>query len=454
MSKPKRNILITVSVILLLVIGIIFLLNFDADEQDNTKPADETVYTILSDKTEDISYVEVLSPNGTIKAENSDSGWSIANIDASETDSSKVYSLVATVSPLTSKNKLEETKDLAQYGLDKPQLTVNVRNKNGNISTLYVGILSPTLGEYFIMKDGDSSIYTIYAYKVDTLKQPIEFYKEFNRFNINIDDIYSIELKRSDETILLTLTENEDNNLFNVWKMSSPYDSSANDDYIDAKILEPIANISLVSPVDVTDGGFTSTSPILSLTVKPLDSATGKYKDTYKETLIIGKTEGENTYVKYKNNVFAIPSENIGFIYDSAFNFVSKLQALEDIAKITDVTIEYGDERHTMSVENRNHEFSFKLDGSNVNNSVSQKIYENLISLHVDAVYKNEPLGETVLKIKYNGIKNENDAEIEFRSIDDLNCALVRNGNTEFTIRKKKLAEFIEQFENYVKNPN
>ena len=54
---------------------------------------------------------------------------------------------------------------------------------------------------------------------------------------------------------------------------------------------------------------------------------------------------------------------------------------------------------------------------------------------------------------KYKGIKSSSDTEIEFKSIDDLYCALIRNGKTEFTIKKSKLNEFMDLFNTYVENP-
>ena len=41
---------------------------------------------------------------------------------------------------------------------------------------MIIGDLSPTLGEYFVMKDGDNTVYTMYDFKVDTLKKPISYY--------------------------------------------------------------------------------------------------------------------------------------------------------------------------------------------------------------------------------------------------------------------------------------
>ncbi len=36
---------------------------------------------------------------------------------------------------------------------------------------MIIGDLSPTLGEYFVMKDGDNTVYTMYDFKVDTFKK-------------------------------------------------------------------------------------------------------------------------------------------------------------------------------------------------------------------------------------------------------------------------------------------
>lgn len=64
-------------------------------------------------------------------------------------------------------------------------------------------------------------------FKVDTLKKPISYYKEFNRFNINIDNINDIKIVRSDETIEIRILSNINNNTNNVWEMVQPYQSGA-----------------------------------------------------------------------------------------------------------------------------------------------------------------------------------------------------------------------------------
>ncbi len=458
MSKSKRNIIIACAAAAVLVIGIVILLAIDTTPKNaDSESSDETIYTIISEEANNISDIVVTSENGEIKVTNlGDTVWTVNDMSTDDIDTSKAYSLAGTVSTLTSKTKIPVTDDtdLSEYGLDEPQVTVKITDKNGKTETVYVGDCSPTLGEYFVIKDGDPNIYTIYSYKVDTMKYQLEYYREFNRFSINIDDIYSIKIIRSDETIILKLTDVIDDNTNNVWEMVSPYESGANDDYIDNKILEPIEGITLDTLAENDDGGISSTSPVLVLTVVPYDKTTGQTGESYTETLKIGRTDENGTYVKYKDNVFVVPSDELSFINESSFNIVSKLQALVDISKVSAVTLDYDGKQHTMDIEHKDSEFKFKVDGNDVDSSKAQKMYQNIIALNVDAIYKGEELGDTVMTITYQGIKNEGDTVVEFKSIDALNCALVRDGKADFTIKKSKLTEFMKTFDEYAENPN
>ena len=186
---------------------------------------------------------------------------------------------------------------------------------------------------------------------------------------------------------------------------------------------------------------------MLELTVVPYDNETGKYGDEYTETLTVGKTDGDIAYVGYKNNVYTVNAESIRFVNETAFNIVSKLQAFADISEVKSVTLEYGDSKHTLGIANNDNVYSFTLNGKEAETQVSQGIYQSIISLAVDAVYNGETMGETLLKISYDGIKD--DTVIEIRRIDDLNCALSRNGNVEFTIKKSKVTELLDLINKY-----
>ncbi len=451
----SKNLIIAAAVIILLIVGILIFNNIDFSKPNNAPTeSDDPVYTIMSEDADDINTIEVTTDEGTIKAVNlGESVWTINDMSNNDIDTSKAYGLAGTVSVLTSKNKIEESPvDLAKYGLDKPSISIKITMKNGNTESLFIGDSSPTLGEYFIIKEGDSAIYTIYPYKVAAISQPLSFYQEFNRFSVNIDDICGINIARIDETINLEMIDSSEDTLNNVWQMTIPYESAANDDYVDNKILEPISTITLDNPLKGVDGGFSESSTVMTLSIKPYDNYSGEYGEVYTETMTFGKTSGSKTYVKYKNSTFLVPTDDIQFVKELSFNIVSKLQALVDITKVSGVTVEYQGEQHTIDIEHNDAEFRFKLDGADTDNDASQKMYQDIISLAVDSVYKGEKTKDTIMQITYKGIKNGSDTVVEFKEIDDVNCALIRNGKTEFTIKKSKLTELVNTFKEYVKN--
>lgn len=82
---------------------------------------------------------------------------------------------------------------------------------------------------------------------------------------------------------------------------------------------------------------------------------------------------------------------------------------------------------------------TFVLDGQKVDTKITQAIYKSIVGLAVDGVYKDETLGDTIMKIKYKGIKSSSDTEIEFKSIDDLYCALTATVKQNLQSRKVSL---------------
>ena len=446
--KNKKALIAAGAVIVLLIAAILVINGIDTEKKEPSGEQTKT-NTIYSEEASNLAEVKVTTADGEIRAVNKGkSDWTINDLPEGEVDPNKAYSLAGTVSTVISKNVYENVTDLDEYGLSAPAITVTITKKNGNKDTLYVGDYSPVLDEYFIRLDGDSNVYTLYSYKVDTLLKPLEYYKEFNRFNVNIDDITGVRIEREDGNIEIRLMDTDKQTMANVWEMTEPYESLANDDYIDNKILAPIENISLSNPVDIK----VATPVTLTVTVRPFDNATGKYGKEYTETLLIGETKDNVTYVVYNGETYTTPAESVAFAEEGAFNIVSKLQALADISSVKSVDVEYGGEKHTIEIsKDSSNGYTFTIDGAQTDNKAAQEIYRNIISLAVDGVYDGQTAGETLLRITFDGVSSKDNSVVEVKSIDDLNCVLERDGKAEFTIKKSKVDEFITLFDAFVK---
>lgn len=437
--KKKRNLIILIAVIVLLIgaIAAVSLINTDKTEE---KTEQDDNYKVLSIDQSDIASVKVESADNTVTVQNTEKGWTVNDLNEGEIDGKKAETLVGSVSTIISKNRFEAV-DLGQYGLETPAITVTVTKKNGETDKVLIGDLSPTIGEYFMMLEGADNVYTLYSYKVDTLLKPVDYYKDFNRFKITVDDITEIKTEGKNGYDI-KIKDKIGENFSSVWEMTSPYVSGANDDYIDNKILAAIESVSLTTPVE-DNNYFDADSVKVTITVKPYDTVTGKYSDSYTEEFTVGKTVGANTYIRYKDKVFAVNNDSVSFARENPFNIVSKLQAMVDIALIKGVTVEYDGQSSTLDIsKGGDGKYTFKLDGKDTDTEAAQEIYRRIIALNVDGVYNGDSMGDTVLKLTYKGIKKENDTVVEFKKIDNLNCALIRNGETVFTIQRSKTDEF------------
>ena len=454
MSKKKLAIVIALIVLLAGATAFLLLTGNEKPEQPETVAESET-YTLFNIPAMDLENVTVNSADFNIKVVNTgEFEWTVDGENPEEISSQKALGLAGTVSNLVSRNRYEQPEDLSVYGLDNPAVTVTMLSKSGTEYKLYIGDLSAALGEYFVMKDGDDNVYTIYKHKVDTLLEPVSYYKEFNRFDVTADYITGVKIERSGDDIEIRIKDDIDRYAPVIWEMTEPYESNANDDYVDGKILDPISRLEFSAPIEGADGGFNYKSPIVTVTVLSRDANTGEFDGgTYTETFVVGKTEGDNTYVKYDGKVFLVPTENVAFTNYLAFNIVSKLQIMENIADVKSVTVEYGGNSHKMDISRDNeNKYNFKLNGADADRSKSHTIYESLISLSADSVYNGGDMGETALKVIYESNKGEDNTVIEVKRVGDINCAIVRNGKTDFMIRYAKIQDFTEAFNKYLQN--
>lgn len=451
MIYNKKGIIISLALIALLAVGTVFIIkmNIDTDNSGGNLQTADT-YVIVSEEGEDLSEIFVETRDFRIKASNNeDSGWTINDLGNEDISSEKAYELVYVVSNLTSYVKYDAHGDTSEYGFDNPTASVTIKKRDNSEIKLKIGEKSPTSGEYFIMREGDENVYSISEYKAGIITRPISYYTEFDRLEFNIADVTRVLIERGDEKVELKVKDDIDKFSGVVWEMISPFRGNANDDYIDDKILGQIEEMDLSLPIAEPDNAFGGSTVSVTLTISPYNDITGEYGEPYTEKFLVGRNEGGNTYIKHKNKVYLTSSESVEFANNPAFNMVSKLQALVNIAYVNSVTVEYDGKTHRMDIShNDNNRYTFKLDGRDVDRNDAQSAYENIISLGVDAVYDGTPASDTLLKITYEGAEN---TVVEIRKIDDINCVLIRDGQADFTIKRSKIREFTKMFDEYAK---
>lgn len=126
---------------------------------------------------EEISYVAyVLNVNeisykkkdGEMKFVEQDGSWTYPADEKVELDQSKVTSLVDDLSEVKAERILEHPDALADYGLEEPAYTLNLKDGNGSETVLLIG--DATGESYYAKKEGSDTVYTISSTFVDTME--------------------------------------------------------------------------------------------------------------------------------------------------------------------------------------------------------------------------------------------------------------------------------------------
>lgn len=137
-----------------------------AESGDSAKPATESVKLM---GLAEVDLVEVkVEPKGEtarlLKKDSASQKWNLASETAAgyRTDSEAAQGLVSKASGFfTDKTVDENATDLIQYGLDPPQIVVEVKDKNGKTDRVNLGDETPVGQMVYAAKPGSKKVYTV-----------------------------------------------------------------------------------------------------------------------------------------------------------------------------------------------------------------------------------------------------------------------------------------------------
>lgn len=460
----KKNILkIIIAVVVLgLLIGGIVLLKMPANTDStpastaSSEATEMPVYTIYNTAEENVKNVLVVSGDFSMESQKlSDGSWTVNNLPESDIDTSKTKTFVDTAIDMKAESLIEENpSDLAQYGLDAPQTTVFINKNDGTSDKIFIGAKSAVNNDYFVMTSLGTEVYTLSFYKVDILKNPITYYTDFTRFEIeDTSEISAVKIERSDMTINFVKNTYTSQSIYSEWILTSPINTDANADYISNNVLKNIGNIKLSSPVEGSDFGFDKPTAKLTITIKPYDEEKEEYGEEYAEELIVGKLSEGDVYVKYKDKAYTVSASYLDFVNTPLINAVTKIQSLINIADVEKVDVNYRGTAHSLGITHfgeDNKDMAFTLDGTNMDESAAKKLYQELIGIQVDGIYNGQQTGEAIMSVYYKGYNGASDMNVEFRTINDLDCAFVKNGEIQFTVKKSVVTALMDTIDSYV----
>ncbi|WP_455717274.1 DUF4340 domain-containing protein [Anaerosporobacter sp.] len=398
-KKKKAGTLIILLVVLILMILLYFLVVNKNKEEVKTEDT-ISLSTIESDQVTEISY----TMNGTtLTYRKSDDTW----IDESDTkapiNQDNITNMLSEISSLTAEKMiLEDAKDLSEYGLDKPALTINVTCDDETTFEFCIGD-SLVVGSGYYAKLSDSNtvyaveegIYSAFNY-TQTQMLAIEEFPTITTTNIT-----SINVNKNGRDVFKADYDQSasDAGEYYAWKISKPYstvqkgDPSQFDTYLGSYgsvtlsecvdynssdlskygLDKPSATIDLSYYTETTAESSTTddsstTDESNDSTSDTSDTTSASEDDTqeeqtirtdYKLTLLVGDQNDDGEYYvqviadgrEYENAVYTIDSSTIETMLDiTAYDFVYNVVAQIDIASLDTLTVKADGKTYELTV--------------------------------------------------------------------------------------------------------
>ncbi len=426
----------------------------------------EQKYEVLNYEPEDIESIDV---GGRIKFLVGEKGIEIENVDLALMDNDLVVMMFNALVKINSDNEVGEFSgsDLAQFGLDAPQTTVDYTTKKGN-STLYIGNETPD-GNYFYIKKADSDmVYTMGKMTGERIMQDITEMADLDIATLDPKGLTRLEVKQKDrEDLSVTFDKDDEQANANLDKsglqtlvMHKPVENLLVYPYnLETGLLYNYDKFKLTKMVELGDGNFAAyglDEPQMTILMADLESGC---------VVAVGKLteDGKDCYVTAdgKKAVYTMPKDALDpFFNYNIVDFIQKFIALHfrdtlesvDIKSVYgDYTVEFkeeGDKKITVDENNvtrdKRREY---INGKPADSEKFVDYYELLTGLTFDALDENEPKGEPQAVITYKMLDGSTDTTTYY-NYDETFYTAVKEGSESgynMLINKQQVKQAIEK---------
>ncbi len=252
------------------------------------------VFAVDTDK---INELRVTYAGETSLLKKAAGGWTMAEPTATDADPAEAMAIAQALSNLeTSRTIDENAAKLAEYGLEKPAVTVEFKAEGGASGTLLLGDKTAMQGDMYAMKGGEKKVFLVPAFQESSFTKKTFDLRDKKILKFDRDKADALTLVRGAEQLDLARAGSE-------WKVVKP--GPGRSDYSTVEGLLTRLSTSNMSKLVDAEGKdlakYGLDRPAMTLTVGA---------GSAKSTLLIGKTEADQTYARDQSRpmIFTIDS--------------------------------------------------------------------------------------------------------------------------------------------------
>lgn len=172
MNKRKKKQLIFIFV----CFTVILAAYLGSKYYQNHLPVDdeEDEISVLDIDTSLVNEIGITNGEETINLQKDNDTWKCVDDKDFTIDSTKLQVFLDAAGSITSELKIENVKDMDQYGLEHPSLSISLQ-WDSNLYTIYIGDRNTVAGGVYYLKINDEdTVYTIENYKYNMLNKTKE----------------------------------------------------------------------------------------------------------------------------------------------------------------------------------------------------------------------------------------------------------------------------------------
>ena len=172
MNKRKKKQLIFIFVCFTMILAAYL----GSQYYQNHLPVDdeEDEISVLDIDTSLVNEIGITNGEETINLQKDNDTWKCVDDKDFTIDSTKLQVFLDAAGSITSELKIENVKDMDQYGLEHPSLSISLQ-WDSNLYTIYIGDRNTVAGGVYYLKINDEdTVYTIENYKYNMLNKAKE----------------------------------------------------------------------------------------------------------------------------------------------------------------------------------------------------------------------------------------------------------------------------------------
>lgn len=402
---------------------------------DTGEAADDAAELTLFELDKEIESVGVKNTSGSFNIILSNGGYTIENAADKKLDAQLLNDAVNSLHRIPAKQKMDENKDLGEFGLDEPQAVVTAF-AGGSEHRILIGDKAPVGDGYYMTSDG-GGVYLVASAYAKYYLLSVNDYRDKSIAYIDMSALERLEIYKDGDTVV-SIRKN---------------DGAERSELMDTSLIMEYPYKELVSASRLLDALGESIAVTAEKFADGTDEQYGIGKYTVKisasgasYTILFGNEDGSgNVYAKYaeSGDVFTVKPELYNAVSGfEPFDYIYKFAHIFLIDDAAEVSFEAGGEKYILSCKDG----VYFINSEEVSYETYKNAYSSIIGVMItseaDASKCGKRIGGAVFKLK-----DGTEKTIEYFEYDERNYAVKRDGGTAFCILKKNIDAVPQQIE-------